>query len=314
MRIVLNYRHKNERLEGALQELGHSVAYNLWDIHEICAHGADAAVFEFKQILKEEAKFLNLSHKLKKAGIPRATWCLDMPNIGARRWKLSLLLKANLIDIFATHSLQELPGSSAAILYLPNAAWLSRYNMRGLTMDDLRDTDIYTTDVSFIGNIDSAKHPEHRHRTDFLNALGELLKKNRINYRFEDGRFLDFDAQIELIQKSKININFGCAADRDGERSWGLPERCYGIPACGGFLLSDERLHGRDDFVEGDEIVMFNSLDECMQKIIYYIKADTERRRIAENAHKRVLNEHTYKHRAEKLTTTICGLKKYRLN
>jgi hypothetical protein len=108
MRILLNYRQRNERLEEAFQELGHSVVYNLWDINDILANKIDAVIFEFKQILKEELRFLNLSFKLKKAGIPRITWCLDIPNIGARKWKLSLILRANLIDIFATHSIQEL--------------------------------------------------------------------------------------------------------------------------------------------------------------------------------------------------------------
>lgn len=309
MRIILNFRHKNERLEEAFHELGYAFAYNMWDIHEIRAYNPDAVIFEFKQILKEEVKFFTLSYRLKMAGIPRVTWCLDMPNIGARKWKHTLLLRTNLIDIFATHSLQGLPVSGAKILYLPNAAWLSRYNMRGRTMDDFRDSSIYTTDVSFIGNIDSRKHPEHRRRTDFLGKLGDLLTKSGIGYRFEDGRFLDFDSQIELIQESRININFGCAADRNGEMSWGLPERCYGIPACGGFLLSDKRLHGRDDFIEGDEIVMFSDLDECMEKITRYLNDDAERRRIAENAHKRVLSEHTYRHRAEKLIKAVRNFK-----
>jgi spore maturation protein CgeB len=84
-----------------------------------------------------------------------------------------------------------------------------------------------------------------------------------------------------------------------------LPERCYGIPACGGFLLADERAHAKDDFICGEEIVMFRDLDDCLQKILFYRGSLAERRRIAENAYRRVLKDHTYVQRAEKLIAAI---------
>lgn len=312
MNIILNYRHKNERLEESLQAIGYSVVYNVWDIDQIKELGAFAVIFEFKRILKEELKFLKLAYKLKKAAIPIVTWCLDLPNIGARQWKLSLLLKTKLVDVFATHSLQGLQnkhGIKSTLLYLPNAAWTSRYNPGEVSMKDLRDPDRYDVDVSFLGNIDSIKHPEHRHRAEFLNALSALLQQKNVSHRFEDSRYIDFKSQIDLIQKSRININFGCAADRPGNSSWGLPERCYGIPACGGFLLSDRRIHAKDDFVEGDEIVMFEDLNDCLQKILYYRERHDERRRIAENAFGKINREHTYVHRAEKLVASIKSCK-----
>jgi len=309
MRILLNYRHKNERLEEALQELGHTVIYNLWDINDIRSNKIDAAIFEFKQIIKEELKFLKLSFKLKKAGIPRITWCLDIPNIGGRKWKLSAILKLGLVDIFATHSLQELSSSKVKIIYLPNAAWTGKYNLRNATLGSLNNPDIYEIDVSFIGNIDAIKCPEHRERSKFLQTLSNLLQKSNVTYRFVDSKYLNFDAQVELIQKSRVNINYGCAADRYELKSWGLPERCYGIPACGGFLLTDRRSHATDDFIEGKEIVMFKDLGDCFEKIQYYIKSHAERRRIAEDAYKKVLGEHTYKHRAEKLMAVIQNIR-----
>ncbi len=310
MIIALNYRHKNERLEEALQELGHSVIYNLWDIDGILSNSIDTVIFEFKQILKDEFKFLRLAHKLKKAKIPVVTWCRDTPNIGARRWKLTAILKLGLVDIFATHSLQEFSEQDGKVLYLPNAAWTSKYNLGRVMLEELRNPDIYTIDVSFIGNIDARKCPEHKKRFEFLQSLGELLRKNNITYSFVDSKNLNFDAQVKLIQKAKINLNYGCAADRYEIKSWGLPERCYGIPACGGFLLTDERVHARDDFIEGGEIVMFKDLNDCFEKIKYYLNSPEKRRRIAENAYKRVVGEHTYKHRAEKLINAIESLKK----
>ncbi|MBZ0157205.1 MAG: glycosyltransferase [Alphaproteobacteria bacterium] len=311
MKLALHHRHRQERIEEALQELGHTFVYVKWDAGEAIGSGADAVLFEFKNILKEELKFLALSRRLRKAGIPVATWCLDLPNIGARKWKLPLLLKAGLVDIFATHSLQGLP-EGGRVLYLPNAAWLCSYNQGSVTLEDLRDPAWYTVDVSFAGNIDSERYPEHRHRTDFLKTLASLLRGAGITYRFEDSRHMSFREQVGLIQRSRINLNIGCAADRCGEKSWGLAERCYGIPACGGFLLSDERVHGRDAFVEGEEIVMFGDIDDCFRKILYYTQAHDERRKIAENAHRRVLQEHTYARRMERLLTAVQRVKEQR--
>lgn len=305
MKILLNYREKNERLEEALQRLGHFVLYDLWDIKEILANQVDAVIFEFKQILKEEWKFFKLSWRLKKYGLTRVTWCLDLPNIGASRWKLKGIQNIGLLDVFASHSFQGLSSTKMKALYLPNAAWVSKYNLRKATLEDLRNPDRYEIDVSFLGNIDARKHPEHRERTEFLHSLGNFLNDHKISYRFLDSRFLDYDAQVEIVQKSKININVGCAADTAAERSWGLPERGYGIPACGGFLLSDERPHAREDFVEGEEMIMFKDYEDCLKKIKYYLNAHEERRRIAENAHRKVLAHHTYLHRATKLVNTI---------
>ncbi|HMK61283.1 MAG TPA: glycosyltransferase [Dissulfurispiraceae bacterium] len=308
MNLVMNCRHRHERLEEALNNLGHSVEYNIWDIDGITRRSPAAVYFEFKQILKEEWRFARLAYGLKKARIPSFTWCLDMPNIGASPWKLVAILKLGLIDIFATHSMQGLDamrGLKSRLIYLPNAAWISRYNMGSVSFEDLSDPGRYDVDVSFVGNIDSAKHREHLQRTSFLNELAGLLQKEGLTFKFEDSRFMDFSAQIDLIQRSRININVGCAADKDNNKSWGLPERAYGVPVCGGFLLTDERIHAKDDFIEDDEIVMFRDINDCMKKILYYVGRSDERRRIAENAYNRILREHTYNHRAEKLLAAV---------
>ncbi|HMK56238.1 MAG TPA: glycosyltransferase [Dissulfurispiraceae bacterium] len=309
MNFVMNCRHRHERLEEALNNLGHSVEYNIWDIDGIKSRGPAAVYFEFKQILKEEWRFAKLSYDLKKACIPSLTWCLDMPNIGASPWKLVAILKLGLLDIFATHSMQgfdTMHGLKSRLIYLPNAAWTSRYNLGGVSLEDFRDSGKYDVDVSFVGNIDSAKHREHLQRTRFLNELAGLLQKEGLTFKFEDSRFMDFSAQIDLIQRSRININVGCAADKDNNKSWGLPERAYGVPACGGFLLTDERIHAKDDFIEDDEIVMFRDINDCLEKILYYVARLDERRRVAENAYSRILREHTYIHRAETLLAAVC--------
>lgn len=313
MKIALNYRKSNQRLKEGIESSGHEVRENIWDINKIISERIEAAVFEFKYIFKEKWKFLSLAYKLKQHGIPTVTWNVDSPwNGGISRWKVNMLLKrSRLLSLYATHSLQDTDQiKHIRIVYLPNAAWTSKYNLRGLALEDLRRPDIYRWDVSFIGNMDSGRYPEHRHRIEFLKRLGRFLKQRKVKFLFVDSKDLSFDEQVRIIQESKINLSCLGAADssRYG-KSWGLPERCYGIPACGGFLLMEERIHVKNDSSIGDEVVTYSDIEDSKNKIFYYLDKHEERRKIAEKAYRKVIKEHTYMHRARKLISEIQNLK-----
>ncbi|MGB9700383.1 MAG: glycosyltransferase family protein [Thermodesulfobacteriota bacterium] len=289
----------------AFETLGHKVFWNIWEMKKIKEHKIEAVVFETKQILKREIKFLILSLWMQRHKVIRITWCVDWPNVGASAWKMQALQRLPLLDIFASHDVHGLQSSKMKIIYLPNAAWTSKYNLGDHSLQEMRDPSFYYWDVSFLGNLDHTAHPEHRARVNFLRKLAKILEKEKINYRFCDSRFMSYQEQVEIIQRSRINLNVGCAADGQREKSWGLPERCYGVPACGGFLLSEERVCADIDFSLGNEIVTFKNLRDCVEKIKYYIGNISEARRIAENAYGRVLAQHTYVHRAETLIKCI---------
>lgn len=184
MVVSLNYRKGNERLKHGLEESGHSVAENIWDINEIRQKNIGAAVFEFKEIFKRKARFLSLALRLKKAGIPVVTWNLDSPwNMGIKKWKVNLLLHSRLLDVYATHSLQDTGHiKNSAVLYLPNAALTNQYNLMGKTFKDLRESAFYQWDVSFLGNLDSVRYPEHKERVSFLKTLEKHLEDRGITY------------------------------------------------------------------------------------------------------------------------------------
>lgn len=312
MNILLNYKRPPERLMEAMESLGHQVFLNIWQPRKILERSIEGAIFETKQVLKREWEFLRLSLWLKKKKIPRITWCLDWPNVGAKPWKMKALQKFPLLDIFASHDIHGLKSRQMKIIYLPNAAWTSKYNLRGHSLLEMRETYFYQFDVSFLGNLDHQKYPEHRQRVEFLKALALLLDRQKISYQFKDSRFITFEEQVELIQRSRINLNVGCGADGPREKSWGLPERCYGIPACGGFLLSEERKHATIDFVLGQEMITFKNLEDCIEKIKYYLANFGKARWIAENAYKRVYQEHTYYHRAQSIIKLIEEFKEKR--
>ena len=111
--------------------------------------------------------------------------------------------------------------------------------------------------------------------------------------------------QVEVIQRSVINLSYRSSCDhrsRAGvEMSWGLPERCYGVPARGGFVLADERRHAADDFDLATEWASYKDFDDCTARIRHFTAHFAETRAIAEAAHARVMREHTYEHRARRL-------------
>jgi hypothetical protein len=71
--------------------------------------------------------------------------------------------------------------------------------------------------------------------------------------------------QQEIVRTSRINLSTYAACDAGAEPSWGLPERCYGVPASGGFLLADRRRHAPEDFADGER-AEYEDLEECVAK------------------------------------------------
>ncbi len=258
--------------------------------------------------IKSPLKTLSLKSRYNKAGVPVISWNRDGPaNKGDKAWRLWLLRRGIFMDIYATHTMQQCEGFAPTTLYLPNAAWHTNYHLGGRTLETLRDPSIYRRDVSFFGRVDPVRYPEMRERHDFLVALRDRLAPGNITCEFTD-RSMSHAEQRDYIQTSRINLNCwaGCDTCYHGgyqgqEKSWGLAERCYGVQACGGFLISDHRRHAADDFVPGTEWIEYADLDDCAAKIRHFITHFDQARDIAEAAYRRVMKDHTYVNRARAL-------------
>ena len=240
---------------------------------------------------------------LRKRGIPLFVWNQDAPHYLNRvPWRLDWLDRARLFDIYATHTRVDLRRNFAdSVLYLPNAADTTRYHLHGTALAEFRNTARYDYDVSFFGAMDGTRHKEMRSRQEFFAALSERLAAKGICYLFRETAGLSIEEQVVLIQKSRINLNFGASCEYGAPVASGLPERCYGIPACGGFLLCDKRTHARDDFTPGDNWAEFEGLDDCVAKIVFWLENFSAARDLAERCHAHVMARHTYAHRAATL-------------
>lgn len=310
MRIALNFRKPFTALEEALISEGCTLLRDVWPTsNEALDSNIDAWIVDFCDSARHLWKTLGLSGALKRAGLPMIGIARDAPwhkGVKKRRqWAMKLLSP---LDIYASHSLQDAWGFSNS-LYFPNAARTSVYSLGNCTFESLRDPGAYKHDVSFLGNVNYERYPEHEDRSRFLADLRKRLARNNVIMEIYDSANMSSSEQVEVIQKTRINLNYGAAADCTGERTWGLPERCYGIPACGGFLLSDYRNHAAIDFKRGVDWVDFSDMNDCESKIYFYLSNFSLLRDIAEAAYRRVTTQHTYIHRARLIISTIENLK-----
>jgi len=310
MRLIVNFRKPMVALEEALQEAGCILQRDVWRADDARGLGPEACLLDFCDAARHLFASWQLSRTLRPLGIALVGLDRDAPWYkGVRRRKLWMMARLRPLDLYASHSLQGADRFAERVLYLPNAARLSAYNLGNRSLASLRAADAYEYKISFIGNMDAARYPEHRARAAFLNALRERLARESIRLALFDSSGMGTAEQVRLIQTSRINLSAGAAADDAGEPSWGLPERCYGIPACGGFLLSDARRHAADDFVAEKEWVDYAGLEDCVSKIRHYLAHFDAARAIAEAAHARVMAHHTYGHRARQLMRAVRDLR-----
>ena len=311
MKIAFNFRKGHPALREGFLSQGCEVVENVWRGPGL--EGVDACVMDFYEGVRHPLRALRLKAALRRWGAPLIGVDRDAPwHKGVRRRRLWLFDLLGVLDIYATHSLQNVRPFAPTVLYFPNGAWTSRYHLGAVTLEDLRRPDGYRYDVSFLGNLDGARYPEHRPRVEFLAHLEEQLRPQGIRCLFRDSGGMTAEEQVEIIQRSRINLNYGAACDHGQEKSWGLAERCYGVPACGGFLLSDERRHAGQDFDLSTEWAAYRDLEDCVARIRHYLGHFEEARAIAEAAHRRVLRDHGYERRAARLLAAVNAWRKAR--
>jgi len=93
-------------------------------------------------------------------------------------------------------------------------------------------------------------------------------------------------------------INFNCTSR---QMIGAVNQRIFDIPACGGFVLTDYREQMEDLFDLDSDVVVYRDPDEIPGLIRQFIKDDVRRKKISYNARKRILAEHTYELRLQRL-------------
>jgi hypothetical protein len=152
----------------------------------------------------------------------------------------------------------------------------------------------------FVGGISSA-HPERvdllekvagSRRIDFWGyGVSELEARSPLRSVYR-GQAWALD-MYRILYSAKIALNHHItAADRYANNM-----RLYEATGVGTLLVTDYKDNLGELFEIGREIVAYNSPEECLELIAYYLDHEEERQAIARAGQERTLNEHTYSHR-----------------
>ncbi len=122
-----------------------------------------------------------------------------------------------------------------------------------------------------------------------LYTLSDTSKLPHINNR---GPADSLTMMPKIFKCSKINLNI----THRGIKS-GIPLRVFDILGCGGFLISNYQPEILDYFTPDEDLVLYESIPDLINKIDYYLAHEEERLKIAENGYKKVKQYHTYSSR-----------------
>lgn len=191
--------------------------------------------------------------------------------------------------------------------YLPMAADPAVHHSVTLTADEQKE---YGADVSFVGaGYDNRRRLLPRwlskewtfklwgNEWDGATDLSSVLQRN--------GARIDTDACVKVFNGTAVNLNLHSSS---GTRLDAHPDfvnpRTFELAACGAFQLVDERTLLPELF-SPDEMVRFRSPDDVPSLIQTWLNDSDGRCVHAESARRRVLREHTYRHRMQDLLAAV---------
>lgn len=99
-----------------------------------------------------------------------------------------------------------------------------------------------------------------------------------------------------VFNKSTINLNPTSKPIRSG-----IPLRIFDLLACEGFVLCNYQSDLLNEFLQGEELDIYSSIEELEEKIRYYLSHMDVCREIAHNGYEKVSKYHTYPLRLEQM-------------
>lgn len=115
--------------------------------------------------------------------------------------------------------------------------------------------------------------------------------------------FADYTTEMPFIfRDSQINLNITLRSILSG-----IPLRCLDVMGAGGFLLSNYQPELAEYFVDGQEMVMYESHDDLLDKIEYYLVHEKEREEIALCGKEKIKKEFSYEKKLKEIFGVVFG-------
>lgn len=85
----------------------------------------------------------------------------------------------------------------------------------------------------------------------------------------------------------------------------GIPLRAFDIMGAGGFLLSNYQEELTEHFINEEDMVIYESMEDALDKIQFYLSHEELRCKIAENGRRKTLEEHSLQECIEKILEVV---------
>lgn len=159
--------------------------------------------------------------------------------------------------------------------------------------------DIYGTLLPFCSPLEGMKYFLNYGKTRNLRHTERLLKKNRMEVAFGIPYY-------NILASHSVCLNQHASIAGTGSGNMRMFE-ATGVGAC---LLTDYKEENADLFVPDEEIVVYRTYDELVEKARWLLDNPVKARAIALAGQRRTLSTHTYKQKAEVLNGYLLELLK----
>lgn len=186
----------------------------------------------------------------------------------------------------------------------PERKYVERYKRDGyrnilvgnwhINPDILTKATVKQFDVGFIGGLNSQ-------RVKSLQNLASL------GFCMGNGLGISHEDMYLLYSSSKIGLNLS-VNENDPEKKTQMKLRMFEVPATQTMLLTEYHSGIEEYYKLDEEIVCFSDEDDMLQKLRYYLKADSIREQIAVAGYRKTIEEHNSKKRLSQLIKEIEAL------
>lgn len=184
---------------------------------------------------------------------------------------------------------------------------LSQWGCLGLFNDFDRKKDI---DFSFAGAIYAARHAACRYlrqraglrcfgRGARLVRLGIPYFRGAFRLRWISGSPLQYEAVYDTWNRTRVSYTPMTGGPQGKILS--IKARAFEMGLSGTLMLCEHSPHLERYYEPGRECVTFESLEDCIEKALWYLAHESERARIAARYFQRTLREHMWEHRFSEL-------------
>ena len=171
-------------------------------------------------------------------------------------------------------------------------------------------TATFSSDVGFLGDFENERyHSLLKIANDGIKVrLSNSWPSNKIHNNFI---ISPYDVYGEEYAKAICGFKIGLGFLRKGNRDKHT-SRIIEIPACGTFLLAERNDETLKLFEEGIEAEFFDSDEELLDKVKFYLKNDTKRRQIALAGRERCIKSgYDYMNRMNHMLSQVADSRMY---